>query len=266
VTRAKTVSIYCVALAAVSLGMGRIHPFGDAGLFASEKAKTPIMEDAAVPADVREILSNKCVDCHSMQTQSPVYGHFAPVSWLMERDIVRGREEMNLSRWDSYSVEQRQTFAAKIVQETRAHEMPVLQYRMIHWNSRVTDADIVKLANWSHAMSGMDAGNADQSTGVGDPTRGKALFEKRCTGCHSLTQNRQGPRLQGVFARTSGSVTDYAYSPALKNAKIVWDEQALDKWLADPDALVPGNNMDFLVSKPQERKDLISYFKQLPSM
>jgi len=265
VNRAKTVSIYCVAAFAVSLGMSRIHPFGDASLFAAQTARTPIMEDAAVPADVREILSNKCADCHSMQTRSPIYGHFAPVSWLMERDIVRGREEMNLSLWRSYSAEQRQTFAAKIVQETKAHEMPLLQYRMIHWNSRIADSDIVSLAGWSHAMSAPEGGNANQSTGAGDPARGQALFEKRCAGCHSLTQNREGPRLQGIFNRTSGSVADYSYSPALKNAKIVWDEQALDKWLADPDALVSGNNMDFLVSKPQERKDLIGYFKQLSS-
>jgi cytochrome c len=41
-----------------------------------------------------------------------------------------------------------------------------------------------------------------------------------------------------------------------------WSEQSLEKWLADPDAFLPGNNMDFLVSKPQERKDLVAYFKQ----
>ena len=262
-TRARTVSMYCVAAFAVSLAMARVHPFGDAGLFPAETTKTPIMANSAVPANVREILSTKCADCHSMQTQSPIYGRFAPVSWLMERDIVRGRGEMNLSHWDSYSAEQRQTFAAKIVQETKAHEMPLLQYRMIHWNTRITEADLVTLASWSHAMSGPEADKPGQSAGVGDPARGQALFEKRCVGCHSLAQNREGPRLQGVFTRTSGSVDDYAYSAALKKAKIVWDDQSLDKWLADPDALVPGNNMDFLVSKPQERKDLVSYLKQV---
>jgi cytochrome c len=255
--------MYCVAAFAVSLAMARVHPFGDAGLFAAETSQTPLMETSSVPPDVRAILSAKCADCHSMQTQSPIYGRFAPVSWLMERDIVRGREEMNLSRWDSYSAEQRQTFAAKIVQETKAHEMPLPQYRMIHWNTRVADDEVRTLASWSHSMSGPEADKPDQSTGAGDPARGKTLFEKRCTGCHQLTQNREGPRLQGVFARTSGSVADYAYSPALKKAKIVWDEQSLDKWLTDPDAFIPGNNMDFLVSKPQERKDLVSYLKQI---
>jgi cytochrome c len=69
--------------------------------------------------------------------------------------------------------------------------------------------------------------------------------------------------LQGVYGRTSGPVTDYAYSEALKKAHIVWDDKSLEKWLTDPDTFVPDNNMDFLVSKSQERKDVISYLKQV---
>jgi cytochrome c len=170
---------------------------------------------------------------------------------------------MNLSLWDSYSAEQQQTFASKIVQETKAPQMPLLQYRMIHWNSRITDTEIRTLANWAHASSSYADGAPEQSSVEGDPSRGKALFEKRCTGCHALTQNHEGPRLQGVYGRTSGSVADYAYSPALKRAQIVWDEKSLEKWLTDPDTFVPDNNMDFLVSKPQERKDVISYLKRV---
>jgi cytochrome c len=91
---------------------------------------------------------------------------------------------------------------------------------------------------------------------------GGALFVKRCTGCHALTQNHEGPRLQGVYRRTSGTVADFAYSSALSKAHVVWDDQSLEKWLTDPDAFISGNDMDFLVSKPQERRDLISYLKR----
>ena len=168
---------------------------------------------------------------------------------------------MNLSLWDRYTDDQQQTLASKIVQETKAHEMPLVQYRMIHWNSRVTDTEIRTLANWAHASSSFAGGGTEQTSAEGDPSRGKALFEKRCTGCHALTQNHEGPQLQGVYGRTSASVADYAYSDALKKARIVWDDHSLDKWLADPDTLVPNNNMDFLVSNPQERMDLISYLR-----
>ena len=166
--------------------------------------------------------------------------------------------------WDAYFADQQQTFAAKIVQETREHGMLLLQYRMIHWNSRETSTEIRPLADWAStsSTSGSGTGQSDVTTSAGDASRGQALFEKRCVGCHSLTANHQGPRLQGVFGRAAGSVADYAYSPSLKKANVMWDEATMDKWLTDPDAFVSGNNMDFLVSKPEERKDLIAFLRK----
>jgi cytochrome c len=181
----------------------------------------------------------------------------------MERDIVRGRAAMNLSLWNSYSVAQQQTLAAKIVQETREHEMPLPQYRMIHWDSRITNADVTTLAGWARATSGLDSSAGGQAGASGDPVHGKELFEKRCTGCHALTGNREGPHLQDVYGRASGTATGFVYSAALKKTQIVWDDQSLDRWLADPDAFIPGNNMDFLVARAQDRRDIIGYLRQI---
>ena len=248
-----------IALVA-SLALARIHPFGDVGLFAAKPADTPILNNAQVPSEVRTILVEKCADCHSNRTRAPFYGHFAPISWLMERDIVKGRRAMNLSLWDTYSADQQQILAAKMVQKTKSNEMPPAQYRMIHWNARIADVDLRIFGQWAHGLQAMQTGAI--VPGEGNPTRGKALFEKRCTGCHALTQNHDGPQLQGVYGRTSGTVTGFAYSTALKKAQIVWDDNSLERWLTDPDAFIPGNDMDFLVSKSQERQDLISYLKQ----
>jgi cytochrome c len=101
-----------------------------------------------------------------------------------------------------------------------------------------------------------------QSGSEGDPARGKQVFEKRCTGCHAMDQNREGPRLRGVYGRTSGEVATFDYSAALAQAHIAWNDRSLEQWLADPDTLVPGNNMEFHVAKPQERRDLIAFLKQ----
>jgi len=57
-------------------------------------------------------------------------------------------------------------------------------------------------------------------------------------------------------------VPQFAYSAALKNAHVSWDETSLEQWLADPDVLIPGNDMDFLVTSPQDRRDLISFLRQ----
>ena len=263
-SRARKSLTFCALALVLSLALARVHPFGDAGMYAAKNADAPILNNSQLPSNVRAILDDKCADCHSMQTRTPFYGRLAPASWLMERDINRGRQAMNLSHWDSFSADQQLTFEAKIAHETKSHEMPLPQYLLIHWNARVNDAEVREIADWAHGTESFSSSQANAPAG-GDPTRGEALFEKRCTGCHSLTQNHQGPRLQGVYGRTSGSVADYAYSPALKKSNVVWDQTTLDKWLTDPDAFIPGNEMDFLVSKPQERLDLIAFLRQASS-
>jgi cytochrome c len=251
--------IFCVGVLPASLLLARVHPFGDAGLYGGPE-NAAVLDKAQMPAEVRAILVEKCADCHSARTHAPFYGHFAPVSWLLERDVVEARKAMNLSLWESYSADQKQTLVAKLVEETKSHAMPPVQYRMIHWNARMGDADLRVLSGWAHGFQA--AGAEVGAGGIGDPARGKVLFEKRCTGCHALTQNKEGPRLQGVYGRTSGAVAGFAYSAAVRKAAVVWDEGSLEKWLADPDVLIPGNDMDFLVAKGQERRDLISYLRQ----
>jgi cytochrome c len=252
----------CALALTTSLLLARVHPFGDAGLYAAKAAQTPILEHSSVPPEVRTTLAAKCADCHSMQTRTPIYGRLAPMSWLMERDILEGRKAMNLSAWNTYSADQQRTFAAKIVEETKAHEMPLVQYRMIHTNARITDADLRVFTQWTRQSSLVEADSGAQAAGEGDAAHGKEVFEKRCTGCHSLTQDREGPRLQTVYGRTSGDVPGFDYSPALKKAHIAWNDTTLDQWLTDPDTLVPGNNMEFRVPKAQERRDLIRFLQQ----
>src|SRR5260370_14320872 len=91
---------------------------------------------------------------------------------------------------------------------------------------------------------------------------GKALFEKRCGGCHALDRDKEGPRLGGVYGRTAGSVDSFQYSDALKKSGIKWTEETLDKWLINTEQLVPNNDMTFHVEKPDERTEIIAYLKQ----
>lgn len=97
---------------------------------------------------------------------------------------------------------------------------------------------------------------------VGDPQHGKTLYQV-CMGCHSLDENDVGPRHRGVLGRVAGSVPDYAYSPALKNSHIVWDRDTLDRWLSNPQGLVPGVKMFFAMPNPQDRADVIAYLAEL---
>jgi cytochrome c len=96
---------------------------------------------------------------------------------------------------------------------------------------------------------------------VGDADRGEQIYEA-CQDCHSLDKNDVGPRHRGVFGRKAASLPDYDYSDALKSANIVWNEETLDKWLTDPQAVAPGAKMFFHLDNPQDRADVIAYLKE----
>jgi cytochrome c len=78
-----------------------------------------------------------------------------------------------------------------------------------------------------------------------NPDGGQILFNNACRTCHTLREgdNRLGPNLHGIVGRKAGSLADYPYSSAMKNAELVWDKATLDRFIANPDQTVPGNNM-----------------------
>ena len=96
----------------------------------------------------------------------------------------------------------------------------------------------------------------------GDAERGALIYDSRCIGCHSLAANRIGPRHDDVFGRKIGSLEDFDYSEALQSAGGSWDRSSLDLWLADPEAYLPGQRMNFMVSEPQDRADLIAFLRR----
>jgi len=99
---------------------------------------------------------------------------------------------------------------------------------------------------------------ADGAALKGDPAHGKVLYGG-CMGCHSLDYNDVGPMHRGVVGRKAGSVPDYAYSFALKASGIVWDPASLDRWLTNPQKMVPGAKMFYSVPDAQGRADIIAY-------
>src|ERR1700675_1285476 len=103
---------------------------------------------------------------------------------------------------------------------------------------------------------------ASAATSAGAPT---AEDFSRCAGCHSTQagQNKIGPSLAGVFGRTSGSVPGYSYSAALKNARLTWDEQTLDKFLQNPGGLLHRTQMFATLPDADARQRVIAYLKSL---
>jgi cytochrome c len=98
-------------------------------------------------------------------------------------------------------------------------------------------------------------------TADGDAARGEARFHD-CAPCHKLEAgaNNVGPSLHGIFSRKAGELGDFHYSPAIKRSGIVWTPETLDKFVADPQALVPANRMPYAgMASADDRADLIAY-------
>ncbi len=164
---------------------------------------------------------------------------------------------MNLSNWNDTSPDEQDVLIGKIIHEAKGGDMPPFQYRALHWRATLTAADVISLSSMDKTSDGKESLRMS-----GDAARGKAVFERRCTGCHAMQGDREGPRLAGVFGRKAGSVAGFDYSRGLKNSGMTWDEATLEKWLSGPDRVVADTKMDFYVPKAQERRDLIAYLKQ----
>ena len=106
---------------------------------------------------------------------------------------------------------------------------------------------------------------ASPALAAGDAAAGKQFFTTTCAACHSTEPgvNMIGPSLAGIYGKKSGTVPGYSFSPALKAADITWDEQTLDKFLANPMADVQGTKMPISVPNPEERQNVIAYLETL---
>lgn len=86
-----------------------------------------------------------------------------------------------------------------------------------------------------------------------------------CAACHTSDgSNGLGPTTKGVYSRKAGSLGGFAFSRAMRNSGVVWDEKSLDAYLADPQKAIPGNTMPFGgMSDAKQRAEVVDYLKTL---
>ncbi|HXX07394.1 MAG TPA: c-type cytochrome [Pseudolabrys sp.] len=98
----------------------------------------------------------------------------------------------------------------------------------------------------------------------GDAARGEARFQD-CAACHKLEAgvNNVGPTLHEIFQRKAGALSEFRYSPAMKRSGITWTPETLDKFITDPQGMVPANRMPYAgMANPSDRSDLIAYLQK----
>jgi len=133
---------------AAAVGLSFVHPWGD---LRDVDARGELVGGSEVPQGVRQVLEEKCADCHSNRTHWPVYSRLAPGAWLMEHDVSEGRQALNFSRWQEMPPERQIDALSRIVAEIRSEEMPPTAYTMMHPGRHISDAEKQAVAVWARA-------------------------------------------------------------------------------------------------------------------
>ena len=108
----------------------------------------PSKGEVSAPPEIQNTLRRSCYDCHSNQTQWPWYGHVAPFSWAVARDIELGRRQLNFSEWGDYYPTTRKRKLQWMGRALQQEVMPPLSYRLIHPSSRLSPQDRAQLERW----------------------------------------------------------------------------------------------------------------------
>jgi glucose/arabinose dehydrogenase len=130
--------------------------------------------------------------------------------------------------------------------------------------------DVLKCAPASALFLLLTLNSAVAQDPKGDADHGKALFQLNCAVCHTDTLGpgnaaiaKQGPSLVGVFGRRAGTGPNFNYTKSLKESGLTWDSSSLDRFLTNPNAMVPGTTMAMIIANPADRADVIGYLSSL---
>ncbi|WP_157054198.1 cytochrome c family protein [Ruegeria sp. 6PALISEP08] len=97
----------------------------------------------------------------------------------------------------------------------------------------------------------------------GDAKAGKKVFRK-CSACHKLDQGRNGvgPSLHAIIGKSAGQAEGFRFSSALQDIDVVWTQENLAAFLADPKGFLPGNRMQFPgLKKEDDIVNLLAYLQ-----
>ena len=127
----KKLLVSLILIGGVSFFGIQLIPYG------KDRTNPPVIQDAPWSSpQAREVARRACYDCHSNETTWPFYSRIAPVSWLVYKDVVDGREELNFSEWGGGEQE-----VEDIGEVIAKGEMPPRIYLLTHPSARLSAAD-----------------------------------------------------------------------------------------------------------------------------
>ena len=149
VTNLRRILLAGACAVALLIALSFVHPFGNPRLVSGSAGH--LFAGAQIPEPLRELVEQKCSNCHSEAGKWPFYSRVAPVSWLLEHDVAEARAHMNLSRWDSYSNQDKANVLSRLATKARSGEMPPARYTALHGDSKLQPNEQDALYGWARA-------------------------------------------------------------------------------------------------------------------
>ncbi len=120
----------------------------------SSDSENLILKHEQIPDSVQQILKNACFDCHTNNTKYLWYHRIMPVSWMINKHIIEGKDELNFSEWGKLDNYDKIGALEDMRQELEQKTMPIKQYVWMHKEAKLTDNDRAAIIAWIDKKGG----------------------------------------------------------------------------------------------------------------
>ena len=109
-------------------------------------------EDTNPPENVKLILTESCMDCHSSHTRYPWYNNITPVNYWMAEHVKNASKHFNMSDWEGTSIKKKDHKFDELIEMVEKKEMPLPSYTWTHTESKLTDEQIASILDWAKGV------------------------------------------------------------------------------------------------------------------
>ncbi|WP_298500190.1 heme-binding domain-containing protein [uncultured Algibacter sp.] len=107
------------------------------------------MAETNPPENVKIILKEACIDCHSDFTRYPWYNNITPVNYWLAGHVNNGKKHFNMSNWEGNSVKRKDHKFEELIEMVEAKEMPLESYTWTHTEAKLTETQIKAVIDWA---------------------------------------------------------------------------------------------------------------------
>lgn len=106
-------------------------------------------EDTNPPEDVKLILKESCMDCHSSVTRYPWYNNITPVNYWLAEHVKDGSKHFNMSEWADASIKRKDHKFEELIEMVEKEEMPLPSYLWTHTEAKLSEAQMASVVDWA---------------------------------------------------------------------------------------------------------------------